>query len=679
MSSFRDMIDIEQIQKLLDSFCKAVNIASAIIDLEGKIIIGSNWQRICTDFYRGNKETCAKCVESDTILANKLAREKQYSLYKCKNGLTDAAAPIFIENEHVANFFVGQFFLVEPDRKYFSDQAKRYGFDKEDFLAALDKVPIIPHAKLEPIVAYLVSLAQTLGEMGLREEQHRLLVENMGDMISRHLPDSTITYVSPSCRNLLGYEPEELLNKHAFEFVHLDDVQATEKHIIDAIERHSERYFSQYRLRRKDGSYVWMETLGRLIYGTDGNLCEIQCNVRDITNRKKTEEDLRVAKERAEYMNETKTEFLMNISHDIRTPMNVINGFNELLMKTQLSEAQEKYCDMIKRKGTDLIRLIEDIIDIAAVEKGKVRMHQSPFIIHELAEEISETVELQIDGEDIKFAVEVAEGVPAKLLGDSMRLKQILENLCGNAVKYTKQGKIILTISTGDGIFEDQTRAIRFEVSDTGMGISADDMVHIFEPYSRFYKSEERKMQEGVGMGLHIVRTLVSKMGGQINVQSKEGEGSTFSFELKMKEQDSSIPQEKKMTEGEIEVDIDLSNMKILIAEDDEDSRELMKLALEDADCDIQFAFNGDEVLEKMKKKKYDLVLMDLRMPRMDGFKTTKKVRKEIDKNVPILALTAHVMDWVEGECKAAGMNGYITKPVNMDKLKKSVRLHIKQ
>ena len=250
MKSFQDMIDVEQIQKLLESFCSAVNVEAAIIDLEGEVIIGSNWQRICTNFHRFNKETCAKCIESDTVLANKLAKEKKYTLYKCKNGLTDAAAPIFVDNEHIANFFVGQFFLKKPDKNFFLKQAKQYGFDKDSYIDAVDEVPIIPQSKLQPIISYLVHLAQTLGEMGVKEQQNRLLLENMGDIISRQLPDTTIAYVSPSCLTLLGYETKDLLNKRFCDFLLPEDVQGAMDKINDAVKRMDERYFSQYRVRR---------------------------------------------------------------------------------------------------------------------------------------------------------------------------------------------------------------------------------------------------------------------------------------------------------------------------------------------------------------------------------------------------------------------------------------------
>ncbi len=398
----------------------------------------------------------------------------------------------------------------------------------------------------------------------------------------------------------------------------------------------------------------------------------------EITERKKAEEELRKAKEKAEHINEAKSEFLMNVSHDIRTPMNVINGFNDLLMKTNLNEEQEKFCKMIKRKGKDLISLIEDIIDISAVEKGKVRMHYSPFFVGDLLKDIHETLEVQMGDKKIEFQCDVGEGVPKKFMGDLMRLKQVLENLCGNAVKYTEKGNINLTISAEGGPDESQDRVIRFVVEDTGIGISEENLPHIFEPYIRFYELKNGGYQEGVGMGLHIVKTLLREMGSEIAVESEVGKGSKFSFGLKMKETGASVIEEENMLPENPDEEVEFAGMNILIAEDDDATQELMKVSFKKSKCNIRIVCNGEEVLEEMKKRKYDLVLMDLRMPRMDGFEATEEIRKNIDKDVVILALTAHVIDWVEEDCKTAGMNGYITKPIDIDKLKRAIQEYAK-
>ncbi|MBF0252750.1 MAG: response regulator [Candidatus Omnitrophica bacterium] len=398
--------------------------------------------------------------------------------------------------------------------------------------------------------------------------------------------------------------------------------------------------------------------------------------VEDITERKMAKQALQEAKDKAEYINKAKTEFLMNISHDIRTPMNVINGFVDLLFKSDLTKEQKNYCGMIKRKGTDLISLIEGIVDISALEKGKVRMHKSSVSLSALAEDIRKTVDVLIGDKKIKFSYDITCDVPEKLISDSLRLKQILENLCGNAVKYSEKGEISLSISAKVKKDNDQISIVKFIVKDSGFGIPEDKIKYIFDPYSRFYELGKGKEKDGVGMGLHIVKTIVEEMGGTINVESKEGEGSTFFFEIEMEKHIAESIEEKPKPKI-ITEEILLDGVDILIADDDEDNRELMKMMFQEENCKVQFARDGVETVAAIKKKKFDIILMDLRMPKIDGFEAAKIIRRDIDKTVPILALTAHVMDWVEGKCIEAGMNGYISKPIDVDKLKSAIKEYV--
>ncbi|MBF0254759.1 MAG: response regulator, partial [Candidatus Omnitrophica bacterium] len=397
----------------------------------------------------------------------------------------------------------------------------------------------------------------------------------------------------------------------------------------------------------------------------------------DISDRKKAEAALLAAKEKAEQLSSAKTEFLMNVSHDIRTPINVISGFTEFLMKTPLEDEQLQFCELMKRKTSDLIRLVEDMIDIAALEKGKVRLHSSPFDVRELIDDLRETLEIQVAGKEIRCGFEIGEKVPPRLIGDALRLKQILENLCGNAAKYTDKGAIDLTVDAGEPSDPGRCRQIRFTVKDTGSGISADKLPQIFEPYSRFVESGADKHKEGVGMGLHIVETLVREMGGEVLVSSEVGKGSTFSFAVPLRE---AAAPDRGPGAGPAEEDLrsaGLGGIRILVAEDDETNRFITARLLKDEDCAVTFVHDGEGALEELKKSRYDLILMDLRMPRMDGFEAAREIRAGIDANIPILALTAHVGEWVEKDCLDAGMNGYLAKPVTAEQLKQMILRHV--
>lgn len=436
-------------------------------------------------------------------------------------------------------------------------------------------------------------------------------------------------------------------------------------------------YDIEHRLLMPDGAIKWVREKAELDFDVDGNCIRGIGFTQDITVRKKQEEELRVAKEKAEQINEAKTEFLMNVSHDIRTPMNVINGFNDLLLKTPLNEEQVKFCQMIKRKGNDLICLVEDIIDISSVEKGKVRINEIPFEIEKILRDINDSVLMQIGTREIVFQCDVRENVPEFLIGDPMRLKQILENICGNAVKYTENGQIDLRISLDRREKASDKICLLFEIEDTGIGISKENIAKVFEPYARFYDLGKNEHKDGVGMGLHIVKTLVNQMDGNISVESELGKGSKFTFSLKMKESQGLGPAMKIDLSEKNNIKTDLSGLNILVAEDDDATRILMERLFRDAKCNMKFACDGDDVLEELKKNKYDIVLMDLRMPKLDGLETTREIRKNIDKDVPILAISAHIIDFVEEDCKAAGMNGFVSKPVDVEKLKKAIEEYV--
>jgi len=309
MYELSDLIDVEETQHLLDSFCDAVGIAAAIIDLGGELLVGSRWQRVCTDFHRVNERTCEKCIESDTQLANELQEGKRFSIYQCQNGLTDAASPIIIEGEHIANAFVGQFFLKKPDQEFFSRQAATYGFEETAYLDALSEVPIVKEEYLPVILNFLASFAEMVAKMGLvhmqqieaqealqeSEEKYRNIVENTLDAIMLTRPDGIISYLSPACKEVLGYDPEDLVSKQPW-IMHPDDLEKVKEVHYQALKGKSGSNF-EYRIKTKKGEMKWVSHAWSPIL-TDGKLQLIVSVIRDITERRQMEEILRESEEK---------------------------------------------------------------------------------------------------------------------------------------------------------------------------------------------------------------------------------------------------------------------------------------------------------------------------------------------------------------------------------------------
>ncbi|MBF0253303.1 MAG: PAS domain S-box protein, partial [Candidatus Omnitrophica bacterium] len=541
-------------------------------------------------------------------------------------------------------------------------------------IVSVNAMPLFgENGELEKIVANFMDITErrkTLNALKYSEEKFRIMFETSPIGMAMCKMDGTLTEANQAYLNIINYTYEEVLKLTYWDITPKEyaDQEAEQLRLLREVGKYGP-YEKEY--INKTGERVPILLNGMVITSTDG-VQHIWSLVEDITERKKTESALMEAKKRAEDGSALKTEFLLNISHDIRTPMNVINGFCDLLSNTPLNKEQKKYCGTIKRKGNDLIGLIEDIVDVAALEKGRVRLVYKMFELSGLIEDVTDTAKMLIGNKNIDFIFEVMEKVPKHLCGDELRIKQILDNLCSNAIKYTIKGKILVTVDIINNKKDDEFNVVKFVVEDTGVGISKDKIPYVFEPYTRF--NEFGKEKDGVGLGLHIVETLVKSMGGEVAVESIEGQGSKFTFSIKFQK---GVECTKKTVSARIdqsEKEADISGMKILIAEDNADQRELIKLVLEMSGCEIHFACDGYEAIEQAKKNKYDVILMDLRMPVKSGIEATTIIRKTIDKKVPIIALTAHAGEWIKTDCLNSGMNGYVTKPIDIDDLKKKLQ-----
>jgi signal transduction histidine kinase/DNA-binding response OmpR family regulator len=360
----------------------------------------------------------------------------------------------------------------------------------------------------------------------------------------------------------------------------------------------------------------------------------------------------------AESAVKAKQQFLSNMSHEIRTPMNAIVGFTKVLLKTDLSAKQKEYLTAIKLSGDALIVLINDILDLAKVDAGKMIFEQTPFKMALSISAMLHLFETKIREKNLELVKEYDKKIPDVLVGDPVRLHQIILNLVSNAVKFTNNGKITVSVHL---LNEDEEKVtIEFSVTDTGIGIAENKIGKIFENFQQASSGTSR-LYGGTGLGLAIVKQLVEAQGGSINVKSKIDDGSVFSFILPfLKTKDEAVLEIELM-----ELDAGVKNIKVLVVEDIVLNQLLMKTLLDDFGFEHDIAGNGIIAIEKLKNKSYDIILMDLQMPEMNGFEATEYIRNEMNSNIPIIALTADVTTVDLKKCKAVGMNDYIAKPID--------------
>jgi PAS domain S-box-containing protein len=389
----------------------------------------------------------------------------------------------------------------------------------------------------------------------------------------------------------------------------------------------------------------------------------------DITKQKLIDKLLEESKSKAEIAKEiaenaviAKQQFLSNMSHEIRTPMNAIIGFTKVLNKTDLTEKQREYVRAVKSSGDTLIVLINDILDLAKVDAGKMVFVKAPFKIADSIATILNLFEIKIQESNLELVKEYDYNIPQIVLGDAIRLHQILINLLSNAIKFTAKGKIVVSVNL---LSEDEEKVtIEIKVTDTGIGIAQNKMATIFENFEQA-QNNISSLYGGTGLGLAIVKQLVEKQGGTISVISKVDEGSTFSFILSFEKTTASIVLENETRHYETEI----KPLRVLVVEDVKLNQLLMKIILEDFKFHYDIADNGQIAIEKLKVNSYDIILMDLQMPVMNGFEATEYIRNKMNSQIPIIALTADVTTVDLEKCKAVGMSDYASKPLDENML----------
>jgi PAS domain S-box-containing protein len=388
--------------------------------------------------------------------------------------------------------------------------------------------------------------------------------------------------------------------------------------------------------------------------------------IRDITERKQTEE-LMKARDMANQSAQLREQFIASISHEMRTPMNAILGMSNLLDKTPLDGEQKELIGSIKQSSEVLLGIVNDILEIATIQNGKITFENEPFQLHELVNNLVNVMQYKAREKNLDLQLEIEPGLPAELVGDKLRLNQILFNLVGNAIKFTDEGKVVLKVEKLTD-FEGGIH-MRFSVSDTGIGIPADKLDAVFESFTRI--RFKNRVFEGTGLGLAIAKSLVEQQGGKIGVESEEGKGSLFFFDLIF---ESRMPDDLKEEKEQAMLLDKEKSYRVLLVEDHKMNQLVARKTLQKQweNMDIVLAENGKEAIDILEKENFDLILMDVQMPVMDGYQATHHIRHKMGERftqIPILAMTAHAHLSKDGNFKKYGMDDFVLKPFQPEEL----------
>jgi PAS domain S-box-containing protein len=502
-----------------------------------------------------------------------------------------------------------------------------------------------------------------LARLAESEERFRMLAERTSDVIIRYDPSGMIEYASPAAR-AWGYAPRELIGRNMAEFCHPQD-QTRLLQNRDTITRGEMLSGAQppFRLRAADGDWRWAEGNPSPLKDKAGRTIGAVTALRDVTARRALEDELARRRAEAEAANQAKSTFLATMSHEIRTPLNGVLGMVEAMAVDALTPSQRERLEVIRASGAQLLSLLNDILDISKIEAGKLTLETVEFGVAQLCSSVVASFAGLAEAKGVALELEVAEGAGGRYLGDPTRVRQIVGNLVSNALKFTDLGRVDVRVAPARA-------GVRIVVSDTGVGIAPRQLKRLFQKFEQEDSSTTRRFG-GTGLGLAICRELAERMGGGVSVESQVGKGAAFTVELPLASVGGELaPAEKPAPRAAAATD---ASLRLLVAEDNEVNRLVIRTLLGQAGLSPTLVCDGAAAIAAWEAETFDLILMDVQMPLMDGPGATQAIRRREAQTgrarTPIIALTANALAHQVEEYEAAGMDGHVAKPIEIARL----------
>ncbi len=509
---------------------------------------------------------------------------------------------------------------------------------------------------------------QTLSAISRQKETAQQYLDIAGVMLGALNTAGEITLMNKKGYQILDHKEGTLLGKNWFDLCLPEAIREEVKTVFKSQMNGDFEPLEFYEnpIITSSGSERLVAFHNSLLHDETGTICGVLFSGEDITRRKQSEADLLKAKSAAEAANRAKSEFLANMSHEIRTPMNGVLGMTQLLRYTQPTQEQTEYLDNLETSGINLLALINDILDLSRIESGKLELEAIDFSLHQCIQEVVANQTGRLRQKRLQFTTDIHKQVPKQLRGDSLRFKQIVLNLLGNAIKFTHTGSIAITVTVAS--CHDQTVTIRMSVCDTGIGMSNEVLSRIFNPFEQADNSTTRCFG-GSGLGLSICRRLSELMGGKIWAESLPGKGSTFFVELPFLV---SNFHHESFKDQPIVTSAGTTSLKLLLAEDNSMNASTIAAMLKRVGHQAEIAVNGHEALTRLHRGGFDAILMDIQMPVMDGASALSAIREQEQKtggHIPVIALTAFALRGDRERFLAEGFDGYIAKPVDINVL----------